>query len=682
MNRIQRRRAAKAGRIAPGARSSATDVEQVLATAARHRKANRLDAAAALYWHVLLEAAPEQPDALHWLGVLEHKRGRDVRALTLLERAAALRPRDPLCLYHLGEVRRASGRFAEAVESYRQALSFEPGVADIYFGLGTALLDLGSTEEGAAELRRALDVSPDDPEAHNNLANALADLGQFEEAIAHYRTALELRPGYAEAHMNLGIVMVEIGRDKEAEACCRDAIAADRHFVEARLQLARCLLRLERVEESAETLRRVVQLWRHAEAHNDLGRCLVKLARFEEALGHYRKALELKPNFAEAHFNIGVCLQSEGRFEEAVEAHERALALRPGLSEARYNLALIQQRQIGGGEAAGLQARLEQSDLADRERINIHFVLGNMFEMEGEVDIAFDHYRHGNDLKSRTLNFSAARYVDFVDRLIATCNADFFAARKDSGVASGLPVFIVGMPRSGTTLVEQILASHPAVYGAGELEEMRHMIGALPGRLGTDARYPECAQAISPDMAKELAREYLDSLRGRSRQARRVTDKMTGNYVRLGLIAQLLPKARVIHCRRDAMDTCVSCYFQNFANGLSFTYDLSHLGLVYRQYERLMDHWSRVLPLPVLEVRYESLIENLERVSRRIVAFCSLPWDARCLDFHKQERHVRTASFWQVRQPLYTTSVGRWRTFSKHLGPLLEALGDQSAAGP
>lgn len=691
------------------------DLQAMLAAAARWRQAGRLEEAEKLYRRVL-KADPDHADALHWLGVFEHKQGRNERALDLVGRAATVRPGDPLCLYHLAEIRRAAGHYVEAVESYRQALSVQSGVADIHYGLGTALLELGRAEEAVAELSQAVRLAPNDPEAQNNLANALADVERVDEAVAHYRIATRLRPGYADAHLNLGLVLVQCAREEEAEGCFRDALAADPELIEARRQLVRLLLRagrakealdllhelvarqpasaaaarelgnalrsLERYEDAVECYRKAIALASDdAEAHNDLGHCLSKLGRFEQALDHYDRAVRLRPGFAEAHFNIGICLQSVGRFEEAAEAHRRALTHRPDLAEAHYSLSMINRDKSDDGPMAQLEALLGQSDLADEARINACFALAKHYEDRGEVDAAFRHYRNGNDLKARIVHFDGARHVDYIDRLIATYDANFFAGRRDFGVRSELPVFIIGMPRSGTTLVEQILSSHPAVHGAGELDDIRQMVDGLPNRLGTTTPHPECAAEIDRPTSEALAQEYLADLARRFPAVPRITDKMTGNYLRLGLIALLLPKAAVIHCRRDPLDTCLSAYFQNFANALNFTYDLRHLGLVYRQYERLMVHWRRVLQLPILEVCYEDLVAEPEKATRDILAFCKLPWDGRCLDFHEHAREVRTASFWQVRQPIYATSVGRWRTFRHHLGPLFEVLGHPRPEG-
>ena len=670
VNRRQRRRAVKAAH--PGERA-VPEIRAALTAAERHRRAGHLTEAAALYRSVL-DAAPEQPEALHWLGVLEHGLGHHRRAVELLERAAVLRPDNPQYLFHLAEVRRATGRHAEALDGYARALAREPGIADIHYGLGTTLLELDRPAEAAAALRRALALSPDDPEAHNNLGNALAALGDLVTAEAHYRAAMQQRPEFAEAYMNLGLALLDADRAEDAESCFRDAVANG--LAAARHHLARCLLRLDRPREALESANQVVASDPDdADAHNTLGECLFTLEQFEPALGHYRRAVELKPDLAQAHFNIGVCQQTIGRFDAAVAAHRRALTLRPDLAKAYYNLSLIKRDATDDGEMAALESLLSKEDLAEEARIHAEFALARMHEDRGDADAAFGHYREANALKARHLPFDPDRFVGYVDRLVATFDSDFFAARRDWGVTAKLPVFIVGMPRSGTTLVEQILASHPAVHGAGELDDFRDMVKRMPARLGDGQPFPECVAALDRDTTEALARDYLTSLGARSPQAMRITDKMTGNYLRLGLIALLLPGATIIHCVRDPLDTCVSCYCQNFAHGLRFTYGLDHLGLVYRQHERLMDHWRRVLPLRILELPYEDLIADQDAVSRQVVASCELPWHDACLSFHKQTRQVRTASFWQVRQPLYATSVGRWRRFARHLGPLCEALG-------
>ncbi len=715
MNRQSRRHSERLKRTSAPTGGHPAGIATSLVAAARYRLNGQPDKAERIYRDILA-LDPKQPTALNWLGALLHVRGDNERALDLLTQAARLHPDEPLCLYHLAEVQRATGRYAEAVASYRRAPAMRLAAANLHFGLGTALLELGRAEEAAAELSRAVALAPDDAEARNNLGNALAECQQHDDAEAHYRTALRLHPAYADAHLNLGLALAQRGETPAAILSFRAALESDPDLDEACRQLARhmraqgqsqdalALLHnlagrrpdspaaarelghayrdLGRYESAEEWYRKAIDLQpEHAATYVDLGHCLSRLGRYDAALGEFRRALDRCPDLAEAHFNIGVSLQSVGRFDEAVAAHERALALRPDLTEAHYNLAMIARQRGHAAQIDRLQTLLTRPDLTDDARVNAHFALAKHHDAAGDVDAAFTQYQAGNDIKARKATFDPGRHVGYIDRSIAVFDRAFFAARSGYGDAIQRPVFIVGMPRSGTTLVEQILSSHPAVTGAGELDDIRRLVEDLPRRLGTTASYPECAGALDRATSRDLAQYYLATLDDRFPASPRLTDKMTGNYLRLGLISLLLPRAAIIHCRRDALDTCLSCYVQNFATGLTFTYDLANLGLVYRQHERLMAHWRAVLPSPILDVRYEDLVADPEAVSRAIVDFCDLPWDARCLNFDQNERQVRTASFWQVRQPIYASSVGRWRNFSRHLGPLFEAL-DMAEGGP
>jgi len=297
---------------------------------------------------------------------------------------------------------------------------------------------------------------------------------------------------------------------------------------------------------------------------------------------------------------------------------------------------------------------------------------------EGAFEEAFRHCDQGNAYKGQLLRlqgntFQSGAHGNFVDRLIATFGTDYFQRVQGFGSGRPLPVFIVGMPRSGTSLVEQILASHPAVVGAGEIRNLKQLVAELPTELGSPADYPECLAGLDRPVSRRLAERYLQGLRSLGKGKPRVTDKVPMNFHQLGLIATLWPRATIIHCRRDPRDVCWSCYFQNFRE-VYFACDLRKLGAYYRQYERLMAHWRKVLPVRILDVCYEELVENLEQLSRDLVAFCGLPWDDACLRFHQTRRIVRTSSNLQVRRPVYKSSVGYWKNYETYLGPLLEAL--------
>ena len=310
--------------------------------------------------------------------------------------------------------------------------------------------------------------------------------------------------------------------------------------------------------------------------------------------------------------------------------------------------------------------------LSNYEQVSLHFGLGRLLDAADRYEEAFAHYRQGNTLKHEV--FSPADHARYVDDIIATYNSDFMAKAPRANNDSTRPLFIIGMPRSGTTLVEQILVSHPQVAGGGELTFMNDIVRELPSLLGVSAPYLQSLAALTAEVCDRASRYYLDRIATISSDARYVTDKMPGNFMYLGLIALLFPRARIIHCGRDPLDTCLSCYFQYFPAGHPYAYDLDHLGGYYRQYQRLMQHWRTVIRLPMLEVQYQDLVADQERVSREIIAFCDLPWDERCLRFHETGRVVHTLSYDQVRQPLNQRSVGRWRHYDRFLAPLKKHL--------
>jgi tetratricopeptide (TPR) repeat protein len=326
-----------------------------------------------------------------------------------------------------------------------------------------------------------------------------------------------------------------------------------------------------------------------------------------------------------------------------------------------------------------IQTMLRDPDLPPNDASQLHFALAFLREKQGAYDEAFASYQQANAVQHRLVHetsraFDPQKHDEAIDRFIATFTPEVFERVEGFGLDTELPVFVVGMPRSGTTLVEQILSRHPQVFGAGELREIRRLVVKLPSRLGTSEAYPQCIGRLDQSTARAMAEEYLRDIVGRGGQAARVIDKAPLNYLHLGLLAALYPRARVIHCRRDPRDVCLSCFFQYFRRA-DFGWDLGDLGRFYRAYERLMEHWRAVLPVQPFDVVYEDLVAHQEAVSRQLVAFCGLEWDDRCLTFYEGRRPIQTASKLQVRRPIYTTSVGRWRHYEKHLKPLLDALG-------
>jgi Flp pilus assembly protein TadD len=453
---------------------------------------------------------------------------------------------------------------------------------------------------------------------------------------------------------------------------------------------------------------------RDPEGHYLLGRALAERGYVPEGITHLRWAVELAPSTARYHTALGVAHHTLGDLEAALTATEQALALDPdneraaaekaSILEMRGDLeaarALVHPRLKGGKThpvIAGLYARLaraegkaaeavpvleqvlQRSDLPPELVTLLHHALGDLLGAGGDDVAAFEHYRRGNEAEPN--RFDPDRHDAWVDRIAAAFPLERVARMPKASGASPLPVFVVGMPRSGTTLVEQILASHPEGAGAGELPDVIGMTATLPGVLGVSDPYPECVSDLDPATLDRLAEGYLGRRKAAFPAARRVVDKMPQNFLHLGLIALLFPKAHVVHCVRDPLDTCLSCYTTAFAVPHDYARNLENLGRYYRAYARLMAHWRRVfaaLGRPQLELLYEDMVTDQEARTRALLEFVGLPWDERCLRFHETRRDVGTASYDQVRRPIYNTSIGRWKRFERHLGPLQEALGDVS----
>ncbi|HYB08096.1 MAG TPA: tetratricopeptide repeat protein [Alphaproteobacteria bacterium] len=713
MNRKERRRAVRQKPSAPvpppGASAAPGGTGHILQQGIELLQAGRVSEAEALYRRVLA-IDPKEPDATHLLGLIAHQKGQNETAIELIGKAIALDGR--VAAYHanLGEAYRALGQMDDAIRSHRRALELRPDLASAHYGLGTALLEKGSYEEAATELKRVAVFDPQDAEAHLSLGIALSRLGRLDEAISFLDRAVKLRAQLGEAHLNLGVVLHAKGDLRGGYTALARAVELMPDLAEAHYRIARVLVALEYFAEAISAFREAVRLqpqslhiqlelaealrlYRHipesieiyerlskfhpalSDPLNGIGLGLLEQGDFEGARRMFDRALALDPSSADIHFNIGFSYQLQGRFEEARGWHERTLALQPDHAVAHYNLVKSRKGEASEEQRREIEKVLRLSTLSARQRAALNFALANVDDELGDYDAAFAAYKEANDLKKATMLYDPEEYTAYVDRVIATFTPELLAEKSAFGSASKLPVFIVGMPRSGTSLVEQIAASHPQVHGAGELDDLRRIAQTLSANLGTSAAYPEVARRLDRTATHAAAEAYIAELRKHSPTAERITDKLPQNFPRIGLIHVLFPKARIVHCARDPLDTCVSCYFQEFAHGQPYAYDLAHLGRHYRDYLRLMAHWHKVLPGRILDIPYEALIADQEAWSRKLISYLDLPWDDRCLAFYEKERLVRTASFWQVRQPIYASSIGRWRRYAKHLAPLFDGLG-------
>jgi tetratricopeptide (TPR) repeat protein len=502
----------------------------------------------------------------------------------------------------------------------------------------------GRIHEAVTLYERALVLKPSYADAHNNLGVALAQLGRIEDARPHFERAVALNPGYADAHNNLGNSLAAQGRFEEAVA----------HFERARALNPGLV-----------------------NAHNNLGVALVQLGKIDDAVSHYRRVLAIDPDNAEAHHNLGGAFKVQGKFDDAMAHYGRAIAIRPAYAEAHFCRAEIKTYHRRDADLAALEALAARNDLPADKAQFIHFALAKALEDCGDYTRAFEHLNRGNDLKRRQINYDEPGINELFRRISTVFDSRLFHRFRGKGALSSAPVFVLGMPRSGSTLIEQILASHPQIFGAGELADLDTALTSVLNASGQPVPFPECVPDLGDVTLRRIAETYISRLSAHAHGEVRIVDKAPNNFLNIGLIRIVLPNARIIHTTRNPIDTCVSCYSKLFANGQYFSYDLAELGRLYRRYTELMAHWRSVLPPEaILDVSYEDVVDDLEGQARRLIDYCGLPWDDRCLSFHKDSRPVNTASAMQVRQPVFRSSLQRWRRYEAGLAPLLRELGD------
>jgi tetratricopeptide (TPR) repeat protein len=670
------------------------------------------------------ELLPQDAEVQANLGAELRARGEWEAASVSLRRALELQPHNPETLIDAADTQQSLGRTKDAVELYRHALQLDPDRSDAHNNLGNALLALGEVTAAADCYRRALRLRPQNAQVLCNLGNASRQLGEFEEAIVCTRRALELAPGLSMAHNNLGLLLMARDEWDAAIASYHEAIRHNPRYVEAFGNLGTALRHLGRKREALSALQQALELDpNRADSHVKIGRALIDSRRIQQALDSFRNALGLQPNHIAAHLGLSTAqrllgLSSEaeasceralglspqgadalvllgelradrGQFSLAQELFERALAVDPTFTPAYCSIAA--HRHMTRDDTAWLQGvqnlLTSQLPLDDEQQLN--YALGKYFDDVADYDQAFTRYQRANELNKRYGGrYDETNLTTLVGRIIDLCNVDFLrtistaastsaaqttpVGRPAPGAArtSEAPVFIIGMPRSGTSLTEQILVSHPAVSGAGEIAFWDKAFSSLEGSASR-------SEPLEPIVAA-IAQEYLQRVHRRADEAMRVTDKMPANFFYLGLIHAALPRSRIIHLQRHPLDTCISVYFQNFFHDSPYANDLHRLAHYYGQYQRIMDHWRSVLPAgTLLEVPYEGLVADPEVWTRRMLEFVGLPWDPRCLQFNRAERAVITASKWQVRQKINSSSVERWRHYAKYLAPLRHLAPDQ-----
>lgn len=521
-------------------------------------------------------------------------------------------------------------KFAAAVTVLRRAAALDQGNALAHHALGRALLNCSQLSEATVSLRLAITLASDLAEAHHDLSIALAASGENLEAIAVCRRAIDLAPRRSEGYRLLGELLEATGEIDQAAEAWRSAGAFETDAARAGADVAKAAALAGDPRLAEETLR-----------HTIAG----------------------TPGKAELHKTLGDLFAKEGRFDEAIAACDRALELDPGYAPAHLTAVSVRKcTAVDHPRLARMLAALRAKNIDEPARLFLHFAAGKFLDDIGEYREAMRHFDMANRIRHRGVRFDRIGLAEVIDRLIARYTPALFGATRGFGLTDEMPIFIVGMPRSGTTLVEQIVSSHPAVAAGEELFFWSNQ---------ARSRGVAEATALTPEMARQIAAEYLSLLRRLGPFASRVTDKQPFNFQQLGLVHLVLPEARIIHCRRHPIDTCLSMYFTYFKARVPFVADKDDLAYAYHQYAKIMDHWRSVLPPDrLLEIDYEDLVANREVVTRSLIDFCGLEWHEGCLRPEQNGRAVTTASLWQARQPIFSTSVARWRRYEPWLGEL------------
>jgi len=681
--------------------SQLLSIPDALKLGMKHHQSGNLEKAEFIYKKVL-DAEPGNAEALHLLGLIYFQARNHERALGLIQRAIAINASVPSFYSNLGLIFQELCHPDIAIRNFQKAIALNPNYAEAHNNLGTALYSIRRYDDALASYQRATAIRSDYAEAHYNIGIVLKALGRPDDAIASYRKALQIRPNYPEAENNMGFIYQEQEKNDDAFEHYQKALSLRPDYVEAHNNIGAVYLAQGKPEEAIESYRRALALNpRYAEAYNNLGYALADQRKFDEAVENYHKALALKPDYADAHNNLGLSLKELGKLDEAIACFDRAIQLQPDFSKAFTNKGIVFQQMGRFDDAMDayvksitlkqnyapayrnlvqcrkmteadlpmltlLEGHLLNAKMSKEDESDVHFALGKIYDDLGQPEKAFAHYKLANDYEHTCYTFDSAQHGAMIQATIDTFTPEFFEQRRDWGCGSDLPILILGMMRSGTTLVEQILSSHPFVFGAGELD-----FWSEQGK-----KYPaESMQELTKEGVSSLSDDYIAYLRKFSSDAKHITDKMPNNYLKIGLIHLAFPKARIIHCRRHPVDICLSIYFHKFGGYHPYAYDLDELVSYYQHYDRLMGHWKSILPPDVFfEVQYEELISDQEGVSRKIIEFCGLDWDEQCLHFYDNARPVKTASCWQVRQPLYTSSAERWRNYEQFIGPLSRLL--------
>ena len=659
-----------------------------------------------------LKLQPNNADAVYALGLVAFRAGKIDAAIMLIAEAIELNPSAVRFHTNICAMYEMTGQYQKAIEHGRIAVTLRPQSSESHNNLGVAYLSQGEVSVAIEHFSWAIAADGRNADALSNRAKANLRLRRFTEAERDARAATDAAPNSASAQNVLGAVLLARGDYAGAELTVRRSLAIAPGQLDAMLNLAVSLRGQKKLEDALAIADQTAQLFPsrveplgtaaaiflerrayesasrvleqalaldpdHADTLLVAGRLSTEELNHDKALEFFRRAVAVQPANAEAHNLLGSALRQAGDFEAALQKFERSLALNPDNCGVFVDIG--ESKRFTSESDPHLVAMLEREKDADalpaEQQMMLRFALGKAYDDLNLPDEAIANFNKACSIKRSLTNYSEPEALELFKRIERDFTPEVVERLTGHGDPSQLPIFVMGMARSGTTLIEQILSSHPMVRGGGELTDVRDALSAFRSRIDGQRAYPEMMTSLKTDDVRLFGQMLTSRFTRRAQGQLRLTDKMTSNFFFLGLLHLSLPRARIIHIRRNAADTCLSCYSKLFLSGVDYSYDLGELGRYYAAYDRLMSHWRKVLPAGAfLDVRYEDVVTDIEGQSRRILQFCGLPWDPSVLSFHETARSVRTASGLQVRQPLYTSSVDRWKAYAKHLGPLLKEL--------
>lgn len=565
------------------------------------------------------------------------------------------------------------GRGEEAVDCMRKIVDMDATKSVAHFDLSVALAKTGDTDAAQAALEESFRLDP----ARRKLFDAvkLQREGRPKDAEMRFREILRDDPTNATATRALGSIALDEGKYRLATRLLRNAVKLAPDFFSAWVDLSRALTEFEKIEEARDAIGELIKLeGQLAYPYVLLGNLESKAGDYEAAVDAFEIALQKQADHGGALAGLGHALKTIGRQEQAIDRYRTCISKYPAFGEAYWSLANLKTFRFSDEEITAMEAHVDQERLLDETRVNINFALGKAYEDRGDYAEAFFRYDSGNKLRRGHEHYDPVQTETVHDRIVKTITPELIARHAGGGAPDSDPIFIVGLPRSGSTLIEQILASHSMVDGTHELPDLPRVIRTINQWQVQNKGYPDALPYLESQQLRELGEQYIESTQRYRKGAQRFTDKMPNNFSMTGLLALILPNAKIINARRHPLDSCMGSYKQLFYKGQSFTYDLVELGEYYLEYQRMMDHWHELVPGKVLDVHYENMVLDQETQTRRLLEHCDLSWEDACLRFYETDRAVNTASSEQVRQPIYSKSINSWRRFESQMQPLIEVL--------